>query len=527
MFLFNALAQFGRRLMGMIFPMFRRAGSVRMPKARFGWFWRTLLLVLILVGLWFLNYFLGLERYVRAPLHVLRQFWLPLLFVLIYILFWLGGSLWKLLGPDQIENQFPDIDTAWTEAVDALAQAGINLSEAPLYLILGQPMGGEKSLFNAAELKLLVKQIPRGSDSPLTISANQDAIYINCPGASLLGEHAERLASSGSRSRSSATAATAAPLPAAVQETAVFFELPGESSAESEPADQATAVMVADEDEEPARQSRSSLLRDAEEVERLTARLRYLCQKIARDRRPYCPINGILLLIPFSATDSEVETKETATLIQRDLTNAREALQVQCPIFAVVCDTERALGFGDFLSFYPEGQRRRYLGQQFPLSPDLDASARVRMVERGVQWIGNSLLPSLLYKNWDVESAGRSELWETTNRNTRLYQFLWQIRDRQKRLSRILTRGIVMHSQGPTMLGGCCFAATGRDRAREQGFASAVFRLLNDNQNFVSWTPEALGIEADYRRWTRLGYAALAVLGIGLIVLESYLWFRN
>ena len=131
-----ALIGKGFKGLGRLFlPMLSKApaGAKRRPVLQ--WILRLLILSLILVGLWRLNIFLGLDRYVRAPRNFLRQLWLPLLFLLFYILCWLGWSLWKLVGPDQLTSSFPDIDQAWDEAVVALGQAGIELNEAPLFLI--------------------------------------------------------------------------------------------------------------------------------------------------------------------------------------------------------------------------------------------------------------------------------------------------------------------------------------------------------------------------------------------------------
>ena len=149
---------------------------------------------------------------------------------------------------------------------------------------------------------------------------------------------------------------------------------------------------------------RQSLVKNADEAERLSERLRHLCLLIARERRPYCPINGILLLVPLAATDDDTDMKETASLCQRDLTTAREALQVHCPIYGVLCDLERTSGYGEFHSHFQDEQRERLLGQTFPLLPDLDATARLRKIEEGVQWIGNVLIPSLVYKFWRIDT---------------------------------------------------------------------------------------------------------------------------
>ena len=515
------LMAIGRGMKGfvrLVLP-FGRDRSAGRPVLR--WAFRILLLALILVGLWLLNRHWELDRYVRAPLPVLREFWLPLLFLLIYTVFGLGWMLWRTLGMDQDGSEFPDIDLAWDEALAAMTEAALDVREAPVFLVLGRPVGGERALFGAGNVKLQVKQVPRRSDSPLTVSANQDAVYVTCAGASLLGHYATLLAG----------APDVSGRPDAV--------VPTESAATGEPSpnggdegtaperDAATAVMVAtEEDELPSalERPRSLLLKDAEEVERLGARLRYLCHKIARERRPFCPINGILLLFPYACTGGDAEAKEAGSLCQRDLEAVREAFQVDCPVFALVCDLERVPGFDEFLKFFPEGQRRRLLGQELPLAPDLDAAGRVKMTEKGVQWIGDVLFPKLVYKFWGVEGADSASGALSESANVRLYEFLSRVRGAQKRLGRILNRGVVMPASGAPMLGGCAFAATGKDLVREQGFAAGVFRLLIDNQNHVAWTEDARQADADYRRWTALGYLGLAGFVGAILALGYLLW---
>ncbi len=269
--------------------------------------------------------------------------------------------------------------------------------------------------------------------------------------------------------------------------------------------------------------SRTLLMRDTEEVERLSSRLRHLCTLIGRDRRPFTPINGILLLIPAAAGASDAASRELASLCQRDLEAIRETLLVECPIAALVCDLEQVPGFTDFLSFYPEGQRKRFLGQQFPLVPDLDAAGKVRLVERGVQWVADIQFASLVYKNWVPEAAGPGDIPPSASANARLYRFLAELRERQKRIGRVLTRGVVMPTGGRAMLGTCGFAATGRDLGREQGFASSTFRWLVENQNHVAWTPEALAADSQFRRGARLGYLGLGLLVLALLVLGYFL----
>ena len=108
-----------------------------------------------------------------------------------------------------------------------------------------------------------------------------------------------------------------------------------------------------------ARKATLSLPNRPAEMERLTGRLQHLCRLIARDRRPYCPLNGVLVLIPFAATDSDQQATTTSTLCRSDLATARAALRVYCPVLALLCDLENAPGFREFVKRFPAEQRQR------------------------------------------------------------------------------------------------------------------------------------------------------------------------
>src|SRR5262249_28902346 len=140
------------------------------------------------------------------------------------------------------------------------------------------------------------------------------------------------------------------------------------------------------------------------EAKEASARLRYLCRLIARDRQPYCPVNGILLLVPFAGTASEEQAQRTGGVCQTDLLTARRAWRVQCPVFPLVCDLETVPGFREFVGRIPPTLRRNRLGQRFPLVPDLpEALAVQESVGRSVQALCQSLVPIWVFKLFRVE----------------------------------------------------------------------------------------------------------------------------
>src|SRR5262249_40069964 len=160
--------------------------------------------------------------------------------------------------------------------------------------------------------------------------------------------------------------------------------------------------LLAEERADAAKQGtgpRPHLLKNTAEVELLTARLRYLCRLIVRDRKPYCPVNGMMALIPFGATDTDDDANQTAAICQQDLQTARRAFQVNCPVLALVCDLEAASGFKEFMERFPTEQRQRRLGQRLPLAPDLaENESATALVERSALRLGNQLFPPYLYR---------------------------------------------------------------------------------------------------------------------------------
>src|ERR1700694_1066992 len=107
----TAIWNFLRRIVGIILPVgkgvsFRNLGT----GAR--WTLHILLLLVILVGLWFLNKpLLGWMFEATSA----QKWWLPLLFLLIYVLAWSAWWLYKLLSTQEEQSVFPDIDEAWAE----------------------------------------------------------------------------------------------------------------------------------------------------------------------------------------------------------------------------------------------------------------------------------------------------------------------------------------------------------------------------------------------------------------------------
>jgi hypothetical protein len=551
MFIFTWIWESIKGIGGMILPVFEKVGDLPALGRRLRWVIHFAIVIIILVLLRYLNYFFDLDKLLTPPLPLLRKIWLPMLFMLIYLLMWLGWWLWRLLAAEEAGSDFPDIDEAWGQAVATLTQAGIDAAEVPLFLLLGKPDGTERSLFEGAQLEFTVSAAPDRPDAPIQVYANKDGIFVTCAEASLLGKQASIYAAqaaaeaargapavpganlgsqSGMSTAGDSLSSAPAPQPkesVSLSTTDLGATISAPVAVEEKPADSSAAEAAPRPASVPRPVARMPLVKDTDEVERLTDRLRHLCWLILKKRRPYCPVNGVLLMIPYAATATDSDANQTGILAQRDLETVREVMQINCPVLALVTDMERAPGFRDFIDRFPKGHRQRRLGQQFPYVANLNATDRNKLVESGVDWICAELFPSLIYRLMRPERARNDRGPSPLKGNVRLFNLLGQIRDRRRRLSRVLSLSLELSDNEPIYFGGCYFAGTGRNAQKEQAFIAAVFHRMLEGQNYVSWTPAGLSEEHDYQRWTRLGYGGIIFLSVFILVTGSLFWYRR
>jgi type VI protein secretion system component VasK len=267
-------------------------------------------------------------------------------------------------------------------------------------------------------------------------------------------------------------------------------------------------------------------LRKPEETERIIRRLGYLCQLIRRARRPLCSLNGMLVVLPLDATASKVTAGHVASELFRAVSTVHATLQVHCPIVLLCCEMEALEGFRELLALLPENQRRRLLGQPFPLAADVPPDGVADMLADGLRWTIQTTLPALVYRLMRVEPHNGDGARDSTETARRLYNLLHSLWEREGHICQVLTRLADAQGPGLPLVGGCYFAATGADPVREQGFVPAVFAQLVAGQDAVAWTEAARREDAAFRRWTRYGYAAIGLFVVSLAVAGYFVYLR-
>jgi hypothetical protein len=131
------------------------------------------------------------------------------------------------------------------------------------------------------------------------------------------------------------------------------------------------------------------------------------------------------------------------------------------------------------------------------------------MVEGGVEWLCKAFA-ALVSRSFHLDGEKHSRL-EAAAFNYGLYELIGEVEKRQERLARATGRIADPSGPGGMPFAGCFLAATGSHPDVGSAFAPRVFGQLIEQQNFVSWTPEAISEEKSYGRLTMLGYLAVAL----------------
>lgn len=529
----NAVLGWIRQVIGLIFPLFKSAVDF----TKWGrWTWYVLHFVVIAaitVGLWWLeNYYMPVRTWLfdmlRSTMPQMHGYFLPCVFLLIYALSWILRWIWLQLGPEAEVNEFPDITSAWLDGISRIASKGVKPADLPLYLILGRTKAGDEFLFKAGQVPIEVFGPPVG-DPPVRVWASRQAIYVTATGASALGTYADMLArgpgeltadQSGDAAKKTLGLGDDESLDATVQEINALRALARTRELTADEKARMRELAVAAQQ----KPTKTKVQLSADAAKEASDRLRYLCKLIARDRRPYCPLNGIMTLLPWEAIESDEPAKSTALALRTDLMTTRYATRQCAPTIGLVCDLEEARGFEQFRAGFSAENLAARIGQRFPLVPDQPLGEQPALYESGSQWLGERLFPGRVYQALQLDVGDPRAL---AARN--LFHLFRSVQERLPRLGRVLRSGLPLPTggqdglDGPLLFAGCYLAGTGRD-GNLQAFVPGVFERLTKNQGIVAWTQTAVTEDAAYRRSATIGYVVVALAAAGLAVAAWLLW---
>ncbi len=543
---------------GVFVPMFARPTR---PVA-VAWVLHLVLAAAVLVGAYFLqNNFTKLYAWVEKAPDWFRPFWLPALLLLLYALMWAAAWLWAQLAPEQASVVYPDLDDAWTTALEALQRAGIGIGDTPVFLVIGELPTGFEPLFRA---------LPRGvavaggtpSESAVRVFANADAIYVTLSGATLLGVQeagdivdltstgggggyqsgmasvgigqsvAYGTASIGAGYGESVGGSLGASMGASmagggglrkIQRIIQKAKTEGRELTDAEKAEirQLSAGGPAEQSPKASAKRKTSpvsVLQNPELVGEAEGRLTYICKKIAASRWPLCPVNGLILAMPMSALENESRAIQWGSVARQDLSVIEHTLKLRFPVFGLLGGMELLPGGGGFFDKFGEEKGNQRLGKGFPLNPDGGPEQVARGIEGNAGWVLGGLMPY-----WALKYTRLSGGAEDTDNNAGAVRFLTESSRRGPALGKLLSQAVAGGEQAPTF-GGCYLVVGSVRDPNEAMFARDFFKKVEGSQAAVAWTPDAYAADAGYRRWTLAGYVALVAVFVGVAGLAAFVF---
>ncbi|HTN00439.1 MAG TPA: hypothetical protein VL132_01100 [Planctomycetaceae bacterium] len=470
----------------------------------------------------------------RVPIShwFVQRYYIAIQFVLFYLFVRLliAGVL-LFLARDV--SEFEDIDRAWEAGVEALAREGFDLQWLPVFLVSGATPEQSKSLFEGSRLTWKVNTAGDDPQAALTFHACDEALFIclndvgamsrqlrktaaSRPGVSPAAVHANPAVQSTLRPGQIQAAVEQTRRPDQIQSAmgqtlppgaikgavaqAGHAPLTGGSSETLRPGAIAGIVGAASTAPAPARPVLLEKLSQQELLDN-RRRLDYFCERLVAERGAYCPVNGLLQVIPLRWTQSTAYEPLFASIGQ-DLQTLHDGLHLQFPVVCLHAGLEEVIGSAQFLD---RGRQMdaRFLdsraGSRYPAGLPIDDKSTLWVVERGLLW----------FRDWVYAEFAKNL---ASPQNRQLYQFLCALSDRRERLARELRSAMgEMHLRLPVRLSGCYFAATGADASR-QAFVHGVMQRLMGEQNDVAWLPEWRA--RDQRRLWLTGVFALLTLGV-------------
>jgi len=524
---------------GLLLPIFTR------PKIPAGLFWvlHVLVLLAVFAGLFYLHHYSPaakeLERWMPDVGSAwLRENYLLVLAGLIYLFSWLAVWLWKIWLEDDLHaGEFPDIDEAWEQIQQALRDNGIRLDDAPLFLVVGHASISLDRLFKGLPRESALTGVT-ASTAPLRLFGGRDALYLACPGASLVskaqghgGGPDVSPASAGSTGAGFGTKTIGAEydltksIGADAEEVAKIMrniQRDGRSVSDDERA-MIRNLSISD-DAGPPTSLRPNVVQNPETVSLQEARLNYFCQLLSKARKPFTPINGAALVISLDAAENEGTAQKIALGAQKDLKTLQEALKLHFPVFVLLADMEKWAGASAFLARFPEDRRKNRLGRGFPLAPDVSPEQFSERVEKEVEWIFGKLLPFWCFRFFRLATPNVESHDEAIQMNSELFRFLAETQSKASHLGKLVAKAVQPDENQVPSFGGCYIVA---QSSGLPWFTQDLFAKLEGAQNYVAWSQAAFDEDDDYKAWTWYGYGFLLIVWIAIAVFAFLLYQKK
>lgn len=241
-------------------------------------------------------------------------------------------------------------------------------------------------------------------------------------------------------------------------------------------------------------------------------RLELICRLVAEERDPFCPLNGIVLLVPIQATDDDATAEEAGERVAQDLQAVMRTTEMELSVQVVLCGLEACDGAEAWLERCPQESRHQPLGTSLPDALESQADSEAAWIGRAAEWLCDDLLPTLALGRLRRTMADGSADRHHQEVNRSLHRFVQSMRERRGPLSRLLQQCTAPKSRH-WRLRGCFFAATGSTTSTNHGFTAGLMPLIQGMQHEVRWL--------EIRRRRDSLYLAITIAGYGVMALAA------
>ena len=490
------------------------------------WVLHALLIFICIIVFQFLHNYSEFQRFVRFPGPGIRDHWLPLFFLILYVHIWMVWFLWFYSSFFLTSSPFPDIDSAWDNGLKTTKVQNVDISTTPIFLTIGHPTSGLNHLLklHSQNTRNLIWQ-----DSHCLPTV--DGVYITYGNNCNLGSLESNLATdyleqwkSFSEEQSSSDfnlMATTIEVetnpnhlnPETLNQKQSSLPIPASSPPKTQEMPQpdisATTLKPT-----PVSEINPESVSLATNLPKEEANLRaaYFTQKVVDLRFPLCPANGIAVVIPIPYL-TQTNIKSILASAQKDLILIRDSLQLQCPVSIFFSDIDQIPGYSEFAPLLQTKSQKEPFGVAFSsCSNNLASSEVANKIKISLTWSLIEWLPKTIYPFLKNQNTTRKE-------NSDIIKFLsllWKI---EPIMSQFTARLLTPDNHPPFLTGGCFFIATGNE-PHQQGFYEPAFKNMIKLQNFVSWTSKAFYQDKIRGILTWLGYSLIMVwIGVTLYLL--------
>ena len=428
---------------------------------------------------------------------------LPVLFLVAFVtpvVVYFGVKIF--LAPPK--SPFPDIDLAFEAGINALAKNGIQLKDAPLYLVLGTP--------DSKVVRKVMRASGREFDFSHTTADGQalhwygaaDHIYVFLTGIGNVCQLTKDLAKyvnqaspddaeysgdnfKGTIDVSGLGKGNAPSAPALSPPPIESFEAADRFSATIQPGEigVASTPTRTEQPPNPPKSRQTKQLSSREKLAIQKRRLTHFCQLLSRSRRPVCAINGIIVLM--SSRLVEEFPGELARQTKKDLSTITTTTGVVSTVTAVVNGFENYEGCREFVFRLSEMEGASFLQRRFGKSYrswEAPSPGHLKEISNNSVEIFDKYVYSIF--------TGRDALSSRNvigNRN--MVKFLcWLYARFYEGLEITLTTGFNVDSaslEDFPRFSGCYFIGAG-DSEETTFFTNGVFDRVDENQGELEWT---------------------------------------